>query len=178
MSKSTNVASGYFDLHTRGLGYVNRIRAVPVKNSDSYLACTIAALRGKTDEPEYTYFDCIVTGEEAIKVINRAKQAVIDKKKVLIGFSIGDTYPELFTYKQGDKKGQSGISLKSHLLKVLWVDVDGNRVYDAPATDNPNGETVVVKEKTTVAPEAPKPVCPAEEVKAVDPVEYEEATFA
>ena len=32
------------------------------------------------------------------------------EKPVLIGFKVGDIYPEVFTFDKGDKKGQQGVS--------------------------------------------------------------------
>ena len=36
----------YFDLHITGIGYVNRIRTVPVKRGKSFYAVDISALHG------------------------------------------------------------------------------------------------------------------------------------
>jgi hypothetical protein len=125
--------SGYFDLHTRGIGYVSRIRTV--KSKTPYLSCTVAMLRGSRElaageKREYTYIDCNVVGSAAEDVIQRCMKD--DDKKVLIGCSIGDIRLETFTFEKGEKKGQFGATIKGRLLKVLWVDVDGQRVYDAP----------------------------------------------
>ncbi|MCD2769623.1 DUF3577 domain-containing protein, partial [Pseudomonas aeruginosa] len=35
------------------------------------------------------------------------------------------------TYEKGEKKGQSGASLKGRLLFISWIKVDGTTVYDA-----------------------------------------------
>ena len=45
MSQSSAVAgeATYFDLHTQGLGYLNRIREVTPSRGKAFLACTIAA---------------------------------------------------------------------------------------------------------------------------------------
>ncbi|HCE3964969.1 TPA: DUF3577 domain-containing protein, partial [Pseudomonas aeruginosa] len=34
-------------------------------------------------------------------------------------------------YEKGEKKGQSGASLKGRLLFISWIKVDGTTVYDA-----------------------------------------------
>ena len=52
----------YFDLHTSGIGYLNRIRNVTVRKGKPFLAVTVAALHGATENIEYTYIDCRVTG--------------------------------------------------------------------------------------------------------------------
>ena len=48
------------ELITRGIGYLNRVKDVTPKAGDSFLSCTVAALAGPVDEPEYRYFDTIV----------------------------------------------------------------------------------------------------------------------
>lgn len=44
----------YFDLHTSGIGYLNRTREVSVRKGNPFMAVTIAALQGAADEVEYT----------------------------------------------------------------------------------------------------------------------------
>ena len=121
----------YFDLHITGVGYLNRPREVPVKKG-TFLAVEIAALRGKADEIEYTRFDCRVSAAEAQKLVRLYKPDVDAEKKVLVGFKIGDLYPTTFVYDKGDRQGQTGVSLKAHLLRITWVKVDGQLVYQAP----------------------------------------------
>ena len=119
-------------MHIHGIGYVNRIREVPVKRGDSFWACDISALHGAEDAIEYTRFDCRVSGTEAAKLIKRLDKACREKKKILIGFKLGDLYAETFTYEKGDKQGETGISLKARLLSIGWIKVDGENVYTAP----------------------------------------------
>lgn len=114
----------YFDLHTSGIGYVSRVRDVPVKR-DSFLACTISALRGDGNGPEYTKFDCRVSGSDAKTIIKLLeKQANNQDVKVLIGFVIGDTYPEAFEI---DDKGVKVTKLvtKGRLLRITFAKVNG-----------------------------------------------------
>ncbi|WP_404360379.1 STY4534 family ICE replication protein [Methylotuvimicrobium sp. KM1] len=132
MSESTQNPTHYFDLHVQGVGYVNRIREVPVKRGENFWACDIAALHGAEDAIEYTRFDCRVSGSEAAKLIKRLDKACRDKKKILIGFKLGDLYAETFVYEKGDKAGQTGVSLKARLLYISWIKVDGESVYIAP----------------------------------------------
>ncbi len=142
MTNSTeNNQTKYFDLHTQGVGYVNRVREVPVKRGEPFWACTISALHGAENAIEYTSFDCRVSGSEAAKVIKRLDNACQENKKILIGFKIGDLYPEIFTYKSGKKEGQVGISLKARLLYIGWVKIDGDTVYTAPSKDEPAKDT-------------------------------------
>ena len=117
--------SAYFNLHVEGVGYLNRVRTVKPKKGQEFLACTVSALRGSTDDVGYTKFDCKVSGAEAQKVIKLLEQNVVDEKPVLIGFKIGDIYPEIFTYEKGDKQGQQGVSIKGRLLRVKFAKVNG-----------------------------------------------------
>ncbi|MCO1987967.1 DUF3577 domain-containing protein, partial [Pseudomonas aeruginosa] len=132
MSNNTQAQEAkYFDLHTTGIGYLNRIREVKVRKGDPFLAVTVAALHGSTDSVEYSYIDCKVVGAQAEKLVRRCMEAVDAEKKVLISFRIGDIWADSFTYEKGEKKGQSGASLKGRLLFISWIKVDGTTVYDA-----------------------------------------------
>lgn len=124
-----NTEHKYFDLHTRGIGYVNRLRTVTPKKAKPFQACTIAALRGTTAEPEYTYIDVRVYNEKACELLECCQDALNKKQKVLIAFNIGDIYPECFTYEKGEKKGQSGCGIKGRLIKITLVKIDGHEVY-------------------------------------------------
>ncbi|SPZ02543.1 Protein of uncharacterised function (DUF3577) [Pseudomonas luteola] len=123
--------SKYFDLHTTGVGYLNRIREVKVRKGAPFLACTVAALHGSADDVEYSYIDCKVAGEEAQKLVRRCIPAVEAGKKVLISFRIGDIWADAFTHPRGEKQGQPGASLKGRLLFIAWIKVDGGLVYEA-----------------------------------------------
>jgi hypothetical protein len=133
-SSSTTNPEGprYFDLHTTGVGYLSRVRDVKVKKGEPFLCVDISALRGTSDAVEYTRFDCRVSGSEATSVIQRLRADIEAKKKVLVGFKIGDLYAETFTFEKGDKAGQTGISLKAHLLRLTFAKVDGVTVYQPP----------------------------------------------
>ena len=122
---STNETSKYFDLHTQGMGYLNHIREVTPKKGTPFLSVTIAALRGSVDNVQYTYFECHVSGKKAQEIVRQLKPAVEGKLKVLIGFTLSDLYAESFTYKSGDKAGETGVSLKARLLSISWAKVDG-----------------------------------------------------
>lgn len=124
-----NTERKYFDLHTRGIGYVNRLRTVTPKKGQPFMACTVAALRGNTDQPEYTYIDVRVYNEKAVGLLESCQDALSKEQKVLISFSIGDIYPECFTYEKGDKKGQCGCSIKGRLIKITLIKIDGHEVY-------------------------------------------------
>ncbi len=126
---SNNESPKYFDLHTTGIGYLNRIREVTPKEGTPFLSVTIAALRGSVDNVQYTHFECRVSGRQAQQVVRQVKPAVEGKLKVLIGFTLSDLYAETFTFKNGDKSGETGVSLKARLLRVAWAKVDGQPFY-------------------------------------------------
>lgn len=139
MSHSSAVAgeATYFDLHTQGLGYLNRIREVTPSRGKAFLTCTIAALNGPTENPEYRYFDVTVCGTEAQHLVNRCAAAVSTGRKVLIGFRLGDLWTDLFRYSRGEKAGQTGVSLKARLLFISWIKIDGELVHQArPQSDS------------------------------------------
>ena len=107
----------YFDLHTTGLGYLNRARVIKPPRGDEF---------------QYTRFDCRVTGRDAQSIVRRLMGAVENERRVLVGFKLSDLYAETFTYKNGERAGQTGISLKARLIRIYWVKVDGETVYTAP----------------------------------------------
>jgi hypothetical protein len=121
----------YFDLHTNGIGYLNRIREVTPKEGTPFLSVTIAALRGSVDNVQYTHFECTVSGKKAQEIVRQLMPAVEGNSKVLIGFTLSDLNAESFTFKNGDKAGETGISLKSRLLRIAWAKVDGQPFYTA-----------------------------------------------
>lgn len=126
-------ATTYFNLHTVGIGYLNRVREVQVRRGQPFMACDIAALHGATDAVEYTRFDCKVAGGEAERLIRLYMNAVEAEKKVLLSFRIGDLWIDPFLYEKGARQGQPGASLKGRLLFIDWIKVDGTFEYKAPA---------------------------------------------
>lgn len=121
----------YFNLHTSGVGYLSRVREVNPKKGAAFLACKVSALCGAADAVEYRPFDCRVSGQEAEKLVRRCMDAANTEKKVLVGFNIGDIYPDLYTKADGTP----AVMLKGRLLRIDWIKVDGNTVYAAPKRD-------------------------------------------
>ena len=128
---STNETMKYFDLHTAGLGYLNRVREVTPKDGTPFLSVTIAALRGNVDNVQYTHFECRVSGKQAQELVRRLTPAVEDSAKVLIGFTHSELFAEAFTFMNGEKAGETGVSLKTRLLRIAWAKVDGQPFYSA-----------------------------------------------
>ena len=122
---SNQERSQYFDLYTTGLGYLSRIREVTPTDGTPFFGVTISALRGHVDDAQYTRFECRVAGKEAQDIVRQIKPAVEGNLKVLIGFTLSDLFAESFTFKNGEKAGETGISLKARLLRINWAKVDG-----------------------------------------------------
>ena len=127
MSEQSQAAnpSSYFNLHVEGVGYLNRVRTVKPKKGQPFLACTVSAMRGSTEDIAYTKFDCRVSGTEAQKLVKRLEADVSAEKSVIVGFRIADIYPETFTYEKGERQGQTGIVIKGRLLRIKFAKVNG-----------------------------------------------------
>ncbi|HIB8404936.1 TPA: STY4534 family ICE replication protein [Enterobacter hormaechei] len=122
--------SSYFNLHIDGLGYLSNIREVNTATG-SFLSCTINALHGSTEKPEYTRFDVTVSGKQTSSLIRRCQNAVNEEKKVLIGFKLSNLTADVFTLSKGDHAGESRASLKARLIKISFIKVGQNMVYKA-----------------------------------------------
>jgi hypothetical protein len=125
----------FYDLHTNGLGYVNRIREIRPeagRQGKPFLACTIMALRGAKDSPAYTRFDVRVVGSKAQELIRQVEPAEKAGAKVLVAFRIGDPYGEIFTHEKGQKAGDDDVSIKGRLLFLNFVKVDDEVIYRNP----------------------------------------------
>lgn len=160
--------SDYFDLHTQGIGYLNRVREVSPKNGSSFWACDIAAIHGSADNVNYTRFDCRVSGAKAIELVQQYQEAVAQDRKVLIGFRLGDLYAEPFTYSKGERAGETGVSLKSRLLYIGFIKIDGETVYSAE-TESDNGEETDSQDSDSGSDAAPKQEATTPESSESDP---------
>ncbi|MCU7804146.1 MAG: DUF3577 domain-containing protein [Candidatus Thiodiazotropha sp. (ex Lucinoma borealis)] len=141
----SNSSNDYFDLHTSGLGYLQRAREVkpgPGKRFTPFWAVDINAIHGPKNAVNFVYFDCRVSGTEAMHVIQDLVSEINNRdRKVLVSFKIGDLLPDIY-----DKNGETRISLKARLLRVAWVKIDGIKVYTAPQVQeseyNQNGDAL------------------------------------
>jgi len=126
----------HFDLLTKGLGYISRIRTVkPRGKGDEMLCCAINALRGDVSSPEYTYFDLRVVGDQAPDIVNRCLPHVNAKKKVLVAFSVGDIEIRQYDKKLEDGSTEKRALLKGRLIRISHVKVDGTTVYSLNDAD-------------------------------------------
>jgi hypothetical protein len=133
----------FFDLHTRGIGYLNRTRWVNTKGKggrrgDTFLACSVNALHGDVEDPNSTLFDCRVSGTDAQAIVQAVMPAVDAKKKVIVGFVIGDIYAHIYERKvkvqEGDSWRETGETetaalVKGRLLQLTYVKIDADVVY-------------------------------------------------
>ena len=138
----------YFDLHVRGCGYLSRVRWVNVKSkgrkADPFLACAINAMHGPVDQPNYSYMDLRVSGEEAISVISSLKDAVDANRKVFVAFRAGDIYSHPYERAVRDQRGREtgtvepAAVIKGRLLLITYAKVDGEVVYLLEDDDGSN----------------------------------------
>ena len=122
---ATSNEKSYFDLHTSGIGYIQRAREVPVRGgrrAQPFLACTIAALVGSARDPSYRYFDVKVSGAEAKKLVERYIGVDDPKLRPLVRFRLGDLWGDAYIRDKGEQKGQAAASLKARLLKAELLD--------------------------------------------------------
>lgn len=114
-------------LVTSGVGYLNRVKKVSIGEGEHLWMASIAALRGDLVEGgkvETTRF-VLATAPEALDAAQSLQDALLAKKKVLVGFEAGNIRAELFQYERGDKKGQTDAVLKGALMRLAWAKVDG-----------------------------------------------------
>lgn len=146
MSNATDKKeNSYFNLNINGLGYISHVRQVTNGNS-TFTCCTLNALSGPTENADYTRFDITVAGKEATSLINRCQKSCDDDKKVMIGFVLSGVKPDIFTLSKGEHAGESRVSLKSRLIRVDWVKIDGEIVYKAERPDS-SASTPPAKDK-------------------------------
>lgn len=89
---------------------------------------SIAALRGDPVEGgkvETTRF-ILAVGPDALDSAQALQDALLAKKKVLVGFRAENIRAELFQYVSGEKKGQTDAVLKGALASISWAKVDGD----------------------------------------------------
>jgi len=161
MSNSTK----YYDLHTSGAGFVNRFREVKPKAGSGnkfkpFCSVSIGAFRGSEDNVEYTNFDTVISGKDALAIMKQYKEQINDQNsKVICGFTIGDIYGYAYTTKNkksGDDENRCGI--KGRLLFLQFLKIDGEMVYkyEKPQTDDDKTEAQPQNESDKSATESSK----------------------
>ena len=144
----TSTPSEYFDLHTVGCGYLNRVRWVNPGNRGGrqgkpFLCCAINAMHGKASEPSYTYFDLRVSAEDCKMLVAQLEQAVSERKQVFVAFKVGDIYPHQYDVPVRDKQTrdehiENRVLIKGRLIALTHVKVDGEVLYQL----TPEGEAI------------------------------------
>ena len=120
-------SSNYCNLHVTGIGYISRIREVPVKKGTPFMACSIRAMfgeKGVKDGIQYTPFDVkAVTPQSAGILRDAMADANTKDKRVMVAFKISDPEINAFKYTSGEKIGQTGMQMKGRLLLIshVWV---------------------------------------------------------
>ena len=148
----------YFDLMTEGVGYLNRVRIVTPKKAAHYLACTIKALCGPSDEVEYRECDLIVVGSQARLVVQQLEPAVAAQKRVLVGFRFGDAMPNAYVVKSRDNPelDEQRLCIKGRLLQITFAKVDGELVdipkVERKPADDANDVPAVLEATGTTGP--------------------------
>ena len=131
---SASTGTKYINLLTEGKAMLSRGRIVTHKGG-SDLWVTLGAMEGsyQTDESgkvvesdiNFTDLDCQVVGEEAKEWISALMADINSDRKVKIAFKAGGLNVETYEITKGPREGQTGVSLKSRLLKVYAAYVDG-----------------------------------------------------
>ncbi|WP_369050198.1 DUF3577 domain-containing protein [Burkholderia gladioli] len=127
----------FFNFHATGIAYLNRVREISPRGGKPYLAASLSVLVGPKDAVQYSYVEVIVSGSEAIKVVEDLMQdSNDDNTKVLISFRVGDLFANAFKYEHGKRAGELGSNIRSRLIKVFWAKVNGDLVYEAPKAED------------------------------------------
>jgi len=123
--------SEYYDIIVRACGFMNHVRSVEVEAGEPLLTCTLAALRGvKGERATPTYFQVKVVGQEARQVLLRFRDVINDRsRQVFASVKLSDLYVQPFIYQQGERQGESGQALKTRLLVIDSLAIDGQVVY-------------------------------------------------
>lgn len=127
MTATTN-QNQYFDLHLKGVGYINRFREVQPRNKKSqpFCAVTIGFLRGDADEVEYTYVDTIIRNKEVCEILKQHQDAINDKNSKVLGIvTASDIYAEVYeSSNDGPKAG-----IKGRLIGMRQLKINGEIVF-------------------------------------------------
>lgn len=122
MNTTSNQTATYFDLHTSGIGFLQRAREVTPEDADPYLSVTVAALVGPRADPTYRYFDVRVSGAEAQQLVSNYVGIDDPRRRPLVRFRIGDSWPDAYIRPKGERKGEVAATLKGRLIKAELID--------------------------------------------------------
>jgi len=134
-SGATQQGNNYVNMHTMGIGYLSRVREVPVRKGKPFLSASIAAFhseKGVDDGMTYVPFDVKAASAQAHEILKQFGNQANDRDcKVMVKFKIGDQYIDTYTVNKGERAGQTGFVLKGRLLQVthVWVKAKGSSEY-------------------------------------------------
>ncbi|AHF02280.1 hypothetical protein THIAE_06020 [Thiomicrospira aerophila AL3] len=155
-------SNDYFNLHTKGLCYVNRFRAVSTRK-DTFYSVTLGFLRGHVDEVETTYIDCVIRNDDVLEILTQYQDAINGDSKVMAVAIVGDIFAQ--TYKKRD--GSLAAGIKGRLIGLNQLKVDGDVVFKRENADQDND--IPVDQVRHQAP-VQQPVAQAPRARTVAPV--------
>ena len=131
--KETDQKEGVYNVITKGLGFINRVRKVAPTGAEPYLACEVSLLEGVARDGDYSNvekirMDAIVKGKRAQEIVGDHLMEIADDSKVMAAVSCGGMRPVVFTRKDGEQ----GVSLKTALLGISWLKVNDTVVDLGP----------------------------------------------
>jgi hypothetical protein len=129
--RRTIMSDEYYDISVSACGFLNRVRVVEPKDGRPYRVCTFVALRGaKGERAEPTYFDAKIVGDHTVALIAQYEGFINDKARtVFASVRLSDIVVKPFVRQKGERKGETGFALKTRLLAIESLAVDGVVVY-------------------------------------------------
>ncbi len=128
----------YNDLHSTGIGYLNRARTVQPKQGKPYESVSLTAICGRVDSPSYVYYDVSVIAKALEKYL-LLKDCINDpNKKVLVRFKVGDGVPDSYVTKDKEGNNIRRHIIKARMLNITWASIDGQVVQFDLTEDEPD----------------------------------------
>ena len=167
-----------YELITRGIGYLNRPREVTPKDGDPFLSCSIGALAGPVDEPDYRYINTIVATADAQHLVRRCVQAIEAERKVLIAFRLNDMKADAYLRTKGERAGEPAASLESKLIHIGLIKIDGQQVFPAAAPAPVSEDAAATEDADTADGTVEAPTAESVQDEPVPAPEAEEPALA
>jgi len=138
----------YNDLHTTGIGYLNRARTVQPKQGKPYESVSLTAICGRVDSPSYVYYDVRVLSKALEKYLLLKESINNPDRKVMVRFKIGDGVPDSYVTKDNNIRRHI---IKGRMLNITWASIDGQVVqFDLDASDNTAESGVIANQHNAV----------------------------
>lgn len=144
MSNENQNQTKYYNLHINGVGFLNRVRMIEPKKGQPYMAVDVtlqegAYTKGNYDEVNETRLSCRVSGTIAQQILTdnvlNDSDVVTNAKDfrqnstIRAVVKLAGLKEEEFTYSEGHPKaGSIGHSLRSRVLTISHLYIDGNEV--------------------------------------------------